>query len=322
MKTETAHPCTMGLGMAAIGRPHYINLRQEKPSGFSPDVFKKHGKQVLDEAFKKGIRYFDTAPGYGIAEQILLEWLDETGHPDIELATKWGYTYTANFNASAEVHEIKEHSLSKLTEQWEFSQQLLPQLTTYQVHSATLDSGILENIKILDHLGKLKEKFNLKIGITTSGANQKEIIEKALNIERNKQMLFDVYQVTYNILDQSLASTIACLNSQNKRVVIKEAMANGRLFPNNTYLHYEKLYEFLKSLATKYEVGIDAVALRFIMDSIQPFKVLSGASQPSHVIQNLMSVKLTLEKNEIETLKQHAIEPEVYWNERKKLVWN
>ena len=65
----------------------------------------------------------------------------------IEIATKWGYTYTANFDANATVHEVKEHSLSKLNEQWNFSKQLLPYLKVYQIHSATLETGVLENKK-------------------------------------------------------------------------------------------------------------------------------------------------------------------------------
>jgi aryl-alcohol dehydrogenase-like predicted oxidoreductase len=319
---STIHSFPIGLGMAAIGRPHYINLRQEQPAEFSLEAFRQHGKKVLSEAYSQGIRYFDTAPGYGIAEQILLEWLEENNPPDVEVATKWGYTYTANFDAGAEIHEVKEHSLSKLLEQWEVSKQFIPCLATYQVHSATLESGVLENKEVLDQLGKLKEEYNIRMGITTSGANQKEIIEKALKIKRNKQRLFDVYQVTYNIFDQSLAATICLLNAQNIRVVIKEAMANGRLIPRDSYRHYAKLYQVVKTLSEKYSVGPDAIAIRFIMDSIRPFMVLSGASHINHVKQNLSATSFTLKPDEIERLKHHRVPPELYWSERKKLSWN
>jgi aryl-alcohol dehydrogenase-like predicted oxidoreductase len=67
----------IGLGTAAIGRPQYINLRQEAVDDFSLAEFRKHGKLILNEAYRNGIRYFDTAPGYGLAEQLLIDWIQE-----------------------------------------------------------------------------------------------------------------------------------------------------------------------------------------------------------------------------------------------------
>ena len=76
-----------------------------------------------------------------MAEQILIDWCRDHPNEHVEIATKWGYTYTANFDPNATIHEVKEHSLAKLNEQWAQSQQLLPRLSTYQVHSATFASG-------------------------------------------------------------------------------------------------------------------------------------------------------------------------------------
>ena len=63
----------LGLGTAALGRPQYINVRQEEPKEQDLESFKKQGFTVLENAYNLGIRYFDTAPGYGLAEQLLLE---------------------------------------------------------------------------------------------------------------------------------------------------------------------------------------------------------------------------------------------------------
>ena len=139
----------IGLGTAALGRPQYINIRQEKSKNFSLHTFRQQGRNTLNRAYHQGIRYFDTAPGYGMAEQLLLDWVKEKGDDSIEVATKWGYTYVANFNADATQHEVKEHSLSKLNEQWKQSGQLLPYLSTYQIHSATFETGVLENRSVL-----------------------------------------------------------------------------------------------------------------------------------------------------------------------------
>lgn len=316
------HDLKIGLGTAAIGRPQYINVRQESELSFSLDAFKQHGTRVLDEAYGQGIKYFDTAPGYGLAEKLLIDWISDRKYEDVEIATKWGYTYVANFDPEAAVHEVKEHSLSKLNEQWEQSRNLLPHLSSYQIHSATLDSGVFENQEALDRLWQLKKEFGLLIGLTSSGSNQAEIIKKSLSFERDGQSLFDIFQVTYNVFDQSLAKVATALTSQNKRIVVKEALANGRVFSNPDFPQYADMYKKLEKLASKYEVGIDAIALRFCLESINPFMALSGASEGNHIAENLKTNAFKLEENELTDLKNLAVDPEHYWKERSHLIWN
>jgi aryl-alcohol dehydrogenase-like predicted oxidoreductase len=311
----------IALGTAAIGRPQYINLRQELPQNLSLQQFRQKGYQVLESAYNQGIRYFDTAPGYGMAEQLLIDWLHDKQPDGVEVATKWGYTYTAGFDPNAEVHEIKEHSLSKLNEQWKQSQALLPYLTTYQIHSATLESGVLENREVLERLAELKREYGLLIGMSSTGTNQVEVIEKALGVEVAGEALFDAFQVTYNVLDQSFFHLGKAMQAAGKRLIIKEALANGRMFPNAQYPHYTDLYQQLESLADKYSVGIDAVALRFCLDSLSPYCVLSGASNESHIQANLKANLFQLEMAEIENLQQLAVPVQDYWQERKRLAW-
>ena len=313
----------LGLGTAAIGRPQYINIQEQGTTeAFDLATFKEKGQVVLEAAYQQGIRYFDTAPGYGLAEQLLLAWLQEKQDATIEVATKWGYTYVANFDPTATIHEIKNHSLAKLNEQWKVSQQLLPFLTSYQIHSATLATGVLDNQAILERLADLKSTHQLKIGLTTSGANQNEVLQKAITIKINGEPLFDLFQVTYNVFDQSLAAIFDQLEGPDKRVVIKEALANGRVFPNKKYPHYEAAYQTLQNLAHKYAVGIDAIALRFCIDSLSPYKVLSGAAQTQHLTQNLKVNQFKLTNPEILALKQLQVPPSKYWSERKQLAWN
>jgi len=231
----------LGLGTAALGRPQYINLRQEGRKTEDLATFKEQSFSVFEKAYQLGVRYFDTAPGYGLAEKLLLEWLQDKNDRTIQVASKWGYTYVANFDTNAKVHEIKEHSLEKLNEQWQYSQGLLPSLGVYQIHSATIETGVLKNKTILERLLHLKNKHHLKIGITTTGADQTEVIKKALDVSVNGIQLFDVFQVTYNILDQSLKTMVTTLDNQHKQLVIKEALANGRIFRNKNYNHYSNL---------------------------------------------------------------------------------
>ena len=311
----------LGLGTAALGRPQYINVRQEEVQTQDLDAFKKNGFNILEKAYELGIRYFDTAPGYGLAEQLLLDWLEIKNDEAIRVATKWGYTYVANFDSNAKVHEIKEHSLSKLEEQWKVSKALLPQLKVYQIHSATLETRVLENEPILNQLAYLKNEFGLEIGITTTGANQVDVIKRALDVSIEGHSLFDAFQVTYNMLDQSLISVYDELLKLNKKVIVKEALANGRLFKNNSYQHYSKLYNVLELMSKKYDVGIDAIALSFCGQTLPNSVVLSGASNIRHLQDNIKSTSFSLTEEEIKELSSFRINEINYWEERKQLGW-
>lgn len=312
----------IGLGTAAIGRPQYININQEDKAPFSLSTFKQNGIEMLDCAYDTGIRYYDTAPGYGLAEQLLLDWVKEKNDPNITVATKWGYTYVADFDQNAEVHEIKEHSLNKLDEQWEVSKQLLPYLKYYQIHSATLESGVLENEAVLERLFQLKEEHNIKVGLTTTGSNQAEVLQKAMDVHFNGEQLFEVFQCTYNVLDQSIYELGRQIISNGKQLVIKEALANGRLFPNIAYPDYQDLYSNLEALSKKYEVGVDAINLQFCLSNLVGATVLSGANKPAYLRHNLKATKFDLNPQEIEELSQFKTTPELYWKERKQLTWN
>ena len=313
----------IGLGTASIGRPLYINVKQTVVAeSFSLSKFKENGLQVLDDAYNKGIRYFDTSPGYGIAEQLLVDWLEKKNDPSIRVSTKWGYTYIANFDPNAKEHEEKEHSINKLNEQWEYSKILLPYLKVYQIHSATFDTGVLENKEVLKRLHELKKENNITIGLTTTGANQTEVLEKALSIEVENEALFQSFQCTFNILDQSVSKYEEALQNLSGPFIIKEALANGRLIPNTNYFGYRNLYDFMMRLAKKYEVGADAIALRYCMEIFPEASVLSGADNNIHLTANLKANKFALTNSEIKQLNAFGISSDKYWQERKQLTWN
>jgi aryl-alcohol dehydrogenase-like predicted oxidoreductase len=307
----------IGLGLAALGRPDYINIRQNNNIDKSKIAFKNNAFNVMDFAYKNGVRNFDTAPSYGLGEAFLLDWKNSRQHKDVLLSTKWGYTYVANWEFGFQgKHEIKEHSLLKLNEQWKTSKALFPQLKIYQVHSATLESGILKDNSIHERLFQLKKEYGLQIGITTSGSNQSEILNSAKDIAVKNDLLFDSFQVTYNVFEQSTFNTLQQLKAMGKTIIIKEALANGRVFTNE---HAKKQ---LEALSKTYDVGVDAIALRFIIDTLQPNVVLSGASTSNHLNQNLKALDFKLLSKDLELLKTLTIGSKAYWDERSDLTWN
>ena len=116
----------IGLGLAALGRPGYINIGHvdDLENNYDVSAMEARAHAVLDAAYEKGVRYFDAARSYGRAEEFLGNWLRKRGlsQAAVVVGSKWGYTYTADWKIEAQAHEVKEHSLTVLQRQWRESQ--------------------------------------------------------------------------------------------------------------------------------------------------------------------------------------------------------
>ncbi len=314
----------MGLGLAALGRPGYINLGhgEDLRNKTAEPVMRDHAWDVLDAAYRKGIRYFDVARSYGKAEEFLSGWSTYQGDHDMVIGSKWGYTYTADWKVQADKHEIKEHSLSNLKRQWPESYRWIgKRLGIYHIHSATPDSGALDNPELLDELWRLK-RTGIVVGLSLSGPGQAETLEKATRIRKDGELLFGSVQATWNALEQSATEALVEASRMGMGVIIKEALANGRLTDRNTHSEFEENRKILNRLSEKYKVGADALCIAFV--SRQPWVniVLSGASTIQQLESNLMADNLAIDPEDMEQLGSLRISPVDYWRERAELEWN
>ena len=128
--------------------------------------------EVLDAAFAAGVRYFDAARSYGRAEEFLGSWLADRGltRADVSVGSKWGYTYTADWRIDAEVNEVKDLSIETLRRQEaETRANLGANIGLYQIHSATLDSGVLEDRAVLRRAGAAARRGGLVTGFSVTG---------------------------------------------------------------------------------------------------------------------------------------------------------
>lgn len=67
--------------------------------------------------------------------------------------------------------QVKEHTLPHLRHQSAESEQLLGSyLGLYQIHSATLESGVLDAADVIAELAALKRDRGWRIGLSLSGA--------------------------------------------------------------------------------------------------------------------------------------------------------
>jgi aryl-alcohol dehydrogenase-like predicted oxidoreductase len=316
----------IGLGMAALGRPGYINLghSDDLAHDYDVDEMERRAHHVLDAAWNAGIRYFDAARSYGLGERFLGSWLASRAVPpeSVTVGSKWGYTYTADWKIKARAHEVKEHSLATLERQWPESRAWLDgYLNIYQIHSATFESGVLENGPVLQKLAQLKSE-GIRIGLSLSGPSQGEILRRAMEIEIDGPRLFDSVQATWNLLEPSAGSALAEAHAAGIGVIVKEALANGRLTDRNQEPDFASKLRILQTESRNLGTSPDALALAACLS--QPFAdvVLSGAANTEQILSNLQACRAQLDQSILARLLSLAEPPDVYWTTRSKLAWN
>ena len=314
----------VGLGLAALGRPGYINLghSEDLAHDYQVQSMEAHAHRVLDHAWKSGVRFFDMARSYGKAEVFVSSWLNDRGHSDFLLSSKWGYTYTADWQIQADAHEVKEHSLEFLNRQFSKSLDLLgDNLKLYQIHSATLDSGVLDNQPVLQRLHELKQD-GLAIGLSVSGEHQSDVIRKAIGIKFDGQCLFNTCQTTWNVLETSATAALNEAHQSGMGIIVKESLANGRLTDRNTADDFQEKRALLEELANHHQTTIDAVALAAVLAQPWAGAVLSGAASEAHLTSNLQATEISLSSDQIEQLTNIAEPAAQYWSTRSALAWN
>jgi len=302
----------IGLGLAALGRPAYItsgrdgDLPDRTVAGMRARTF-----AMLDAACAAGVRYVDAARSYGRAEEFLADWLAERGHPDVIVGSKWGYRYTGDWRLDAPQQEVKEHSLAQFSTQLAQSRAMLGRrLSLYQVHSLTIDSGLWTDAPLLAALSRLRAA-GVIIGLSTSGPRQAEAIRRALSLTVDGRPLFTEAEVTWNLLEPSAGAAAAEAAEVGWAILVKEAVANGRLTPAGSPPAP------LTALATARGVTEDAIALAAVLAQPWATVVLSGAVTPAQLDENLTALTV----GELPPLSL-AEAPDAYWSERSARPWH
>jgi aryl-alcohol dehydrogenase-like predicted oxidoreductase len=300
----------LGLGLAALGRPGYLTVDHGVDIGpdRTVDALRARCEQVCDAAWEGGIRWFDAARSYGRAEEFLAGWLTGRGiEPgQVTVSSKWGYTYTAGWRVSVGVPEVKDHSAPALARQWPETEALVgPWLRLYQVHSATLESGILDDTGVLAALAGL----GVPVGVSLSGPGQSETLRRALATEVDGRPVFSAVQATWNLLETSAGPALAEAKAAGWTVIVKEALANGRLAGPGPW-------------ARALGEHPDATALGAALDQPWADVVLSGAATVGQLRSNLAALDATArpDGDRLDALGL-ALDPPTYWGERAAMRW-
>jgi aryl-alcohol dehydrogenase-like predicted oxidoreductase len=302
----------IGLGLAALGRPAYINVgHREDVADSSVEQMEHMAHAVLDAAYDGGVRWFDAARSYGRAEAFLASWLARRGlRPgDVTVSSKWGYRYTAGWRVDVAEHEVKDLTVEHFRTQWRETRDLLGDyLGLYQIHSATIDSGVLDDPAVRQELDALRAG-GIRVGLTVTGVDQAATIDRALATGG-----FDAVQATWNLYERAAEASLARAHEAGLRVLVKEALANGRLTARGAD-------ETLTATARERGASEDAVALAAALARPWADVVLSGAATVAQLESNLSALDLAWDDELEQRLADLGSESAAYWAERAELPW-
>ncbi|MGV9250368.1 aldo/keto reductase [Streptomyces sp. NPDC003697] len=318
LASATTPTCHIGLGLAAVGRPGYINLGRDRdlPADRTVEALRARTHELLDAAYAQGVRYVDAARSYGRSEEFLADWLRaRPDASDVVVGSKWGYTYTADWRADAERHEVKDHGRATYERQRAESAALLGgRLDLYQIHSLTPDSPALTDTELHHRLAEAAAE-GLTIGFSTSGPAQADTVRAALAVTVDGRPLFRTVQSTYNALETSAGPALAEAHDAGLTVIVKEGMANGRLAGPDAP-------DVLEAVARETGAGCDAVALALVLRRPWAGVVLSGAATTEQLTSNLHAATLDLDEDQLSRLAGLAEDPRAYWERRGRLPWH
>jgi aryl-alcohol dehydrogenase-like predicted oxidoreductase len=170
---------------------------------------------------------------------------------------------------------------------------------------------------VLDELAWLRDD-GLVIGLSSSGPGQAATIRRALEATAEGVAPFACVQATWNLLEPSAGPALAEASAAGWGVIVKEAVANGRLTPHG----HGPAAAVLERVAAGHGVGVDAVALAAVLANPWADVVLSGAVTPAQLEANLAAVGVELTPGDLGELAALAEPPERYWEERSALAWS
>jgi aryl-alcohol dehydrogenase-like predicted oxidoreductase len=302
----------IALGLAALGRPGYLTLGHGSDfQDRSVESLAARAHEVLDAAYEGGVRHFDAARSYGRAEEFLGSWLRRRAVSPgaVTVSSKWGYTYTAGWRVDADPPEVKDLSAATFRRQLSETRALLGEhLSLYQIHSATVSSGVLDDPGLAADLDALRAE-GVAIGLSVTGTGQDETIALAARSGR-----FDSVQATWNLLERSAGEALRAAHEGGMGVIVKEALANGRLSSRGDVTP-------LARAAERRDVGEDALAISAVLARPWVDTVLSGAATVAQLRSNLAAVEVRWDDSLEGEFAGVAEDPERYWETRSALPW-
>ena len=179
---------------------------------------------------------------------------------------------------------------------------------------------MLEDRAVLEELARLRGQ-GWKVGLTVTGPRQGETVRRALGVTVAGERLFDCVQATWNLLEPSAGPALEEAKAAGLGVIVKEALANGRLTARNSDPAFADRRRRLQEEAARFGVSLDALALAGVVARPWVDVVLSGAAV-DQLRSNLAALAVPWDQRASEMAESLAEIPADYWHTRTRLPWN
>lgn len=286
------------LGTVQLGLPYGIN-------NVCGQIPIDDSLTLLEEAFKSGITFLDTAEAYGNAHEIIGLFHRRNA--------------SARFNVLTKLpHEFEEYIEEKVEK---YLKQLhVDTLYGFSFHSFESYSRSIKDVS--RKLRELKEKGKInKIGVSvyTNDEAIKSIEDPLINFIQMPYNLFDNSQLRNGILEKA--------SDFNKEIHTRSCFLQGLFFmspesDNPVARSLKEELSIINDIAERYEISIQDLAIKYAFENQLITRVLVGVDNWSQLQQNIISLQRLVPKEalkEIERIKINDINliNPTLWNRQK-----
>jgi len=245
------------LGTIGIGKPWGFANAEVPPE--------RQAQELLERAFTLGIRYFDTAPSYGISEERLERFLrgltaEERG--TVRVATKFGEHWDATAG-----EPFVDHSYDALARSLDGSLKRLGRISFLQLHKTT--PGILRS----RDLARAWE-YAASCGVPAIGASVSDLESAAIAVA---DASFQILQFPYNAVQTTFGEVLRRAAARGMKVAVNRPFGMGRMLYENREISKSDAFGFI--LRERFEGAI-----------------LSGTKSVEHLEENWKAFQEAQEK--------------------------
>lgn len=257
----------LGLGTVEIGLPYGIGVKN-LPSD-------QEAERILKTAVDMGITYFDTARGYGVAEERIGK-SGITKHENIVVGTKCAQFLKQEPDLTGS--ELDRRIRAEI----DLSRQNLRQerLQLVQLHIESPDYVVYDELIDIMRLLQQEEKVQ-HMGIALRG--------EAAALAALKTDYFVTLQVAFSILDQRLAKKVMPMAHDkkigiiNRSVLLKGALTSAAEQLPDTLAPLKKASTQIAEIAHELGTNLPSLAIRFAASQPAVATILLGTITPAHL---------------------------------------
>jgi aryl-alcohol dehydrogenase-like predicted oxidoreductase len=254
----------LALGTAQLGMEYGIANRGGRPT--VDDAF-----AILDAAWDAGVRVFDTAPGYGAAEELLGDWLAKRALADAIVVTK--------LDASVDVEDV-DSVTAAVTASRERLRGALDCLLLHDPEAVSRWPSVVPALQTCLDRGLVR--------CVGASVYEPEQLAEALGHEE-----ISVVQAPANALDRRLVDSglLAEGFTAGRAIIVRSVFLQGvlTLAPNElppSLAFAALVVERWRALCKRHELAPDAAALRWVRTVAPDALVVVGCESRSQVARN------------------------------------